>query len=125
MLETATALIQLRNDGILSVRVRPKVHQTLANAKENMASALVATAGVRRPLLVNIAEATPLDAEVRHHYTGQALVDGFRALGLVVAASPVGRMMGNIYFLVARPGIPSRLFSAEPDAVDWLKGFLP
>ncbi len=32
--------------------------------------------------------------------------------------------MGNVYFLVARPGIPSKLFSDEPEAVGWLKGFL-
>jgi hypothetical protein len=124
MRETSTAQIQLRNDGILSVHIRRGAHQSLADAEENLALALAGTAGVRRPLLVNVVGARPLDAEVRHHYSGQRLVDGFLAFALVVDASPLGRMMGNVYFLVARPGIPSRLFSDEPEAVAWLKGFL-
>jgi hypothetical protein len=48
------------------------------------------------------------------------LVKGFTALALLVAASPLGRMMGNVYFRVARPGIPVHLFNDEPSAVAWL-----
>jgi len=125
MLDTATAQILLRDDGILSVRIRHGAHQTVSDAEENLASATVATAGQRRPLLVNIAGSQPLDSEVRHRYSGQRLVDGFLALALVVEASALGRMMGNVYFLVARPGIPTRLFTDDGLAVAWLREFLP
>ena len=77
-------------------------------------------AGQRRPLLVDISEALPLDAEVRHYYSGQVLVDGFTALALVIHASPLGRMMGNVYLRVARPGIPTRLFNEPAVARAWL-----
>ena len=81
------------------------------------------TAGRRRPLLVDITGSPALDAETRHLYSGQTLIDGFTALALLVEASPLGRMLGNVYFRVARPGIPAHLFTDERAAVDWLKGY--
>jgi len=124
MRETATAHIALGDDGVVSVRVRPGAEQSLADARENLGSALALREGVRRPLLVDIRKAAPLAAEVRHYYSGQVLVEGFSALGLLVEASPLGRMMGNVYFRVARPGIPARLFTDESQAVVWLREYV-
>ena len=120
MRATETALVELGPDGVLSVRIRTNAAQSITNAKENLAAALELGAGQRRPLLVDISEALPLDAEVRHYYSGQVLVDGFTAMALVIHASPFGRMMGNIYFRVARPGIPTRLFTETAHARAWL-----
>ena len=105
----------------MSVRIRTGAAQSLADARENLGTALLEGGGVRRPLLVDIRVSKPLDAEARHYYSGQVLVDGFSALGLLVDASPLGRMMGNVYFRVARPGIPARLFTDEGQAMKWLK----
>ena len=74
----------------------------------------------RRPLLIDIRTAQPLDADARHHYSGQTLVERFSALALLVEGSPFGRMMGNVYLRIARPGIPTQLFSDEARAVEWL-----
>ena len=120
--ETATARIGLREDGVVIVRIRQGAHQSPADARENLDSAVAATSGQRRPLLVDIIGAKGLDAETRHLYTGERLVAGFTALALLVELSPLGRMMGNVYFRVARPGIPARLFTDESSAVDWLRG---
>ena len=120
MRETETAFIELGTDGVLSIRIRTNAAQSIANAKENLSAALEVGAGKRRPFLVDISEAQPLSAEVRHYYSGQVLVDGFTAMALVIHASPFGRMMGNIYFRVARPGIPTRLFTEPIEARAWL-----
>ena len=121
MRETPTAQIALNDTGIVCVRIRPNAGQSLVDAQENLGFALLERDGVKRPLLVDIRVAQPLDAEVRHYYSGQVLVDGFSALGLLVDASPLGRMMGNVYFRVARPGIPARLFTDEAQATSWLR----
>jgi len=120
MRATETALVELGPDGVLSVHIRTGAAQSIANARENLSAALEMGAGQRRPLLVDISEALPLDAEVRHYYSGQVLVDGFTALAMVIHASPLGRMMGNVYLRVARPGIPTRLFHEHGDARAWL-----
>ena len=121
MRETPTALVDLGPDGVVTVRIRRGVFQSLADAKQNLGAALDERGGRRCPLLVDIREAQPLDAEVRHYYSGQVLIDGFTALGLLVDASPLGRMMGNVYFRVARPGIPTRLFTDADEAAHWLR----
>jgi hypothetical protein len=123
--ETDTAQIHLGNDGILVVRIRTGSHQKPADARENLAAAVAEAAGRRPPLLVDITGSpATLDAETRHLYSGQTLVDGFTALALLVEASPLGRMLGNVYFRVARPGIPTHLFMDETAALEWLKGHL-
>ena len=123
MRETATAQIALGEDGILVVRVRRDAVQLVADARENLAGAMAETNGRRRPLLVDISTSQPLDAEARHLYSGHTLEAGFTALALLVEGSPLGVMMGNVYFRVARPGIPARLFTDEASAIAWLKGF--
>src|SRR5262245_37996945 len=120
---TATADIALTDDGIVTVRVRKDAQQRIADARENLSAALAATGGRRRPLLVDITISAPIDAETRHLYSGQTLETGFTALALLVEGSPLGVMMGNVYFRVARPGIPARLFTADTEALEWLKGY--
>jgi hypothetical protein len=119
MRETNTALVRLGSDGVISVRIRSDAQQSLTDAKENLGAALEARDGQRRPLLIVIRDAQPLDAEVRHFYSGQVL-DGFTALAMLIDASPFGRMMGNVYLRVARPGIPTRLFTQPEPALAWL-----
>ena len=109
---------------MLIVRINDEAKQSLADAKENLAVAVSETGGTRRPLLIDIRRALPVDADARHHYSGQTLVDAFSALALLVEASPFGRMMGNVYLRIAQPGIPTRLFSDEAQAQEWLNGHL-
>jgi hypothetical protein len=120
MRETKTAMIELEDEGVLVVRIRDGARQDLSDAEQNLGAALIERGGKRRPLLIDIRDALPLDAEVRHYYSGQVLISGFTALALLVDASPLGRMMANVYFRVARPGIPTRLFTDGDDARSWL-----
>ena len=122
MPETRTAKIDLNGDGLLIVRINTGAYQSLDDAKENLAAAVSQTGGRRRPLLIDIRAAQPLDADARHHYSGQTLVDRFSALALLIDSSPFGRMMGNVYLRVARPGIPTQLFADEIRAIEWLSG---
>ena len=120
MPETKTAWIALNDLGLLIVRVKDGAHQSLSDAKENLALAVSETRGERRPLLIDIRKARPLEADARHHYSGQTLVESFSALALLIDGSPFGRMMGNVYLRIARPGIPTQLFADETRASEWL-----
>jgi hypothetical protein len=118
---SSTAEIVMLPDGIIVIRIDPRVKQTLDQARENLALTSAACGGRRRPLLVDISQCEPLEPEVRHFFTGEVLVESFRALGLLVEATPFGRMMGNIYLRVAGAGIPTRLFSDEKEALAWIR----
>src|SRR5262245_7448548 len=120
MPETRTARIALSEEGLLIVRIKDGAYQSLSEAKENLALAVAETQGRRRPLLIDIRTSQPLEADARHHYSGQTLVERFSALSLRIDVSPFGRMMGNVYLRIARPGIPTQLFSDEERALEWL-----
>lgn len=120
MIQTATGNIGLATAGYVEVRIHPGVPQTLANAKENMRVAQESCGGVRRPLLVDISGCAPLDPEVRRQYSGAAL-EAFSRFALVVEVGPFGAMLGNVYLRVARPLIPTRIFTNASDAAAWLR----
>lgn len=109
---------------MIVVRISEGAKQRAADARQNLAACLAEGAGRRRPLIIDIRRSLPLDAETRHLYSGQTLTEGFTALALLVEASPLGKMMGNVYFRVARPGIPTRLFTDEQAALDWIRAYL-
>jgi hypothetical protein len=125
MRETRTAVVELDDRGVLTVRIRSGMQQTLVDAEQNLGAALLERGGQRRPLLIDIREGQPLTAEVRHYYSGQVLVSGFTALALVVRATPLGRTIGNVYLRVAKPGIPTQLFSDVSAAKEWLMAIPP
>ena len=120
MHHTPTAVVALNDDRIITVRVRAGVAQTVADAEKNLAAALELRNGERRAILVDIREAVPLDGPVRRTYSGNALY-GFSALALLIKANPLGRMIGNVYLSIANTPIPTRLFTDEVAAIQWLK----
>jgi hypothetical protein len=123
MPDTSTAQIGLSDGGVVIVRIRNNARQSVPDAQENLASAVAKTAGRRCPLLVDIRTAQPLAADVRQQYTGPTVVNAFTALALLIEASPMGTMMGNVYLRLARLGIPTKLFTSEPEAIQWLDAY--
>jgi hypothetical protein len=124
MPDTRTARIELSEAGIVMVRIRNGARQSVPDASENLTTAIAARGGRRRPLLVDIRQAAPLAADVRRMYSAGHIADAFSAMGLLIETSTLGRMMGNVYFSVARLPMPMKMFVAESLAVDWLAGFL-
>ncbi len=127
MKETRSARIERHASGVVIVRVLG-VEQTVEDARENVVVALELAGGsCMAPLLVDIRNSAPLVSEVRHYYVGGALSNNFTALGLLVEPSPMGRMMGNVFFRmietanVGRDDVsPTQVFEDEEPAITWL-----
>ena len=119
-LKTRTARIEVVDDRIVVIRVGDGV-QSVEDARENFDVCARLAAPDRKPLLTDLRAARPLLPEVRRQYSGQRLEASFAAMGLLVRGNPLGRTMGNIYLMIARPGIPSRLFAQESKALAWLR----
>jgi hypothetical protein len=43
----------------------------------------------------------------------------------LLVGSPMSRAIGNFFIGLNKPLIPTRLFVSEPEALAWLRGFLP
>jgi hypothetical protein len=120
--KTAQISVEENNAGpIVAVRILPDVMQTIEDARLNMEACISAAENRRCRLLIDIRKAAILSAEVRHYYSGEKLTQWFSALALLVEASPLGRVMGNLYLRIARPGVPTRLFNDEDHAMEWLR----
>lgn len=127
MRETRSASIELHPRGCLIVRPRRGFVQTLEHARENVDTCVEMSNGKKRlPVLIDLTSAEPLPAEVRHYYADEGLVENFTAVGLLVEASPLGRMMGNVFFRMmdtihhGSARTSTRLFGDEKSALDWL-----
>jgi hypothetical protein len=124
VIENSTAVISLKPPGIVYVQIKTNAKQYLEDAKMNLDAAVRVCGNQKRPLLTDIREAQPLEPDARRYYSGQALVDHFSAMALLVDISPMGKMMANIYLKVAQPKIPSRIFTDLSSAEEWLAGFI-
>jgi hypothetical protein len=120
VIETRTALIYLLDPGIVMVRIKKELLQTLDDGEKNLSAAIRETGEQRRPLLIDLRQAMPLDDDIRRQYSGPRVVDNFSALGLVVDDGPFGRLMANLYLRVANLEIATRLFATEGEAIAWL-----
>jgi hypothetical protein len=119
-ISTRTARIELVDERIVVARINGDHVQSLDDARANLEACVRLAAPGRKPLLVDIRAARPLLPEVRLQYAGEQFNPFFAAMGLLVRNNPLGITMGNIYFKIARPGIPTRIFSDEPKALAWL-----
>ena len=116
---TRTGRIELVGERIVAVRMGDLV-QTVEDARANFEACARLAAPDRKPLLADIRAARPLMPEVRRVYMGESLI-AFTAMAMLVRASPLGRTMGNVYLKIARPKIPTKLFTQESKALAWLR----
>jgi hypothetical protein len=123
--KTRTAEIVVEDDNgtdpIVAVRIQAGLQQTIDDAIKNVEACICAAGNRRCRLLIDIRRAEIISAEVRHYYSGAKLTEWFSAMALLVEGSPLGRIMGNLYLRIARPGIPTQIFNDEDAAMTWLR----
>ena len=107
--------------GILRFEYAPGAVCKIADAKENIEQQTRIADGKVVPILVDVTKAKEVDGESRAHYAAQK---AFSAMALVTD-SPIAKVIGNIFLAVhGKRGIPTRLFTSEAEAIQWLKTFL-
>lgn len=115
--------IRLGGDGIVYVTAKPGVEMDLADAEETIQKVGLICNGVVRPVLVDMSDLKSISREARSYFAGPdtAKVEAATAL---LTRSPLNKVMGNFFLRLHKPLIPTRLFSSEVEAVEWLRTFL-
>lgn len=113
----------LGEDGIVRIIHVPGAEVTLEDAKETMLAYLQIRQEKRRPLFVDTRTMKSLAREARQYYAGEEAVKVASAVAIIVG-TPVSRVLGNFYLGLSNPHLPSRLFSSDDEALEWLKGYL-
>lgn len=110
-------------DGIARIIHFPGVELTLADAEETMAAYLKLNNGKRLPLFIDTKTMKSMSRESRQYYAGEEAAKVASAAAIIVG-TPVSRVLGNFYIGLSNPHLPSRLFSSEDEALEWLKGYI-
>ena len=117
------ARLWLGDDGIVRIKHLPGAEMTLEDAKETMSAFLKITKGKICPIYCDTTQQKAMTREARNYYASEEAAKVASAVAIIVG-TPVSRVLGNFYIGLSRPLIPSRIFTSEEEALDWLKGFL-
>ncbi|MHB1312376.1 MAG: DUF7793 family protein [Gemmatimonadaceae bacterium] len=117
------AELWLGEDGIVRIIHVPGAEVTLEDAKATMVAYEKIREGQRRPLLVDTRTMKFLAREARQYYAGDEAARVASAAAIIVG-TPVSRVLGNFYLGLSNPHLPSRLFTSDDEALEWLKGYL-
>ena len=78
--------------------------------------------GISYPVLANIKGVKSITKEAREYLAeeGTRLVKA----GAIIIGSPLNKMLGNIFLTINNPKVPTKLFTDEKEAKEWLRQYL-
>jgi hypothetical protein len=123
VIETRTQTLSLSEEGIVYAKVKPNVEVGRGDAEEVVRAIRVLVAGKARPTLIDMGELKFIDREARTYFAGPETATVEAAAALIVR-SPIAKAVGNFFLGLNKPLTPTRLFSSEAEALDWLRCFL-
>ncbi|MCX6175173.1 MAG: STAS/SEC14 domain-containing protein [Ignavibacteriales bacterium] len=97
--------------------------ETLNKAKEALEAAKKYTGSKKFPLLVDVRQQKSISREARHFYSSKEVTDNVTALAFLVE-STTSKVLANFFLGLNKPPYPTKLFTNEDEAIEWLKGFL-
>ena len=117
--QTKTAKYWLLENEIVYAKVNEGAEQSLEHARENL-KAIYKTAGNKiAPVLIDIRYAKSISAEARAHYAGEEGARVQAACALLID-NPISKVIGNFFLKLNNPPMPTKLFTNEDKALDWL-----
>jgi hypothetical protein len=119
---TRTSTIRLESNTLVRVTILPGAVQTLDDAKENGMGMEKIMQGRQFRALVDLRQMKSQDREAREYYTQPGHTPGLVAIALLIG-SPMSRVIGNLYMGFTKSDIPTRLFTSDADALQWLETF--
>ena len=121
-ISTSSHKISLLDDGIVKV-ICITGDETIEKARELIETIKKITENKTSPLLVDMRQQKSISREARQFYSRKETMDTVTALALIVG-SPISKVMANFYLGLNKPPYPTRLFTNEDEAIDWLKVYL-
>ncbi len=118
--ETAYTRIRIQ-EGILHCIFQNCPQMTLEIAMHCVQQRMAAAAGKSYPCLIDMRDVLTATPEARDYFANQGSA-GVIA-GALLIGSQVTKMLANLFMLVNRPKAPTRMFTDENAAREWLKKF--
>lgn len=118
--EIRCAVLDHPEAGVLRVTLRAGIELD-KTAVQDIADAARTIVGDRPyTVLIDLRRIRSMNREARQHVVRPETVKQIMAVALLIE-SPVSRVIGNLFLGLNRAPYPTRLFTAETDAFDWLR----
>lgn len=114
--------IWINDLGILCTTMKAGMHVTLEDAQAHLQAGLELTKGEKYPILVDLRKIKSMERSARAFYAGSHTTRLEKAVAILID-SPIGRVIGNFFIGLNRSNVPTRLFTSEIEATEWLKEF--
>ncbi|HSH67580.1 MAG TPA: hypothetical protein VLB84_17700 [Bacteroidia bacterium] len=122
-IQTKVAVISYdSNERLLRMTILEGAEIELENAIENYEAAQSLTNNTKHLLLVDAHANVYISKEARA-YSAELKPNAPIAMAIVVT-STANRLIGNFYINFNKPKVPTKLFSTEEKAIEWLKDYL-
>ncbi len=110
------------NNGIIYGKYKRDLVIDIHVAQEMVKDRYKISAGISRPLLIDVTELLCVDTEGRNYLTGPAGCNLISA-GAIYTTNKLLAFVGNASILLDKPLVPAKVFSNESDALRWLEPF--
>ncbi len=109
-------------ENILRCIFTEQLEMDLEIAKHCVATRIAFSEGKSHLCLIDMRELKSTTKEARE-YMG---VEGAKLItaGALLIGSPLTRMLGNIFLTINKPNVPTKLFTDETEAKEWLKQYI-
>jgi len=114
-------ILQL-DDGIIKLICFTR-DETIEKARIALDAFKIISEGKKNPLLVDIRQQKSISREARLFYSGKEFTDQVTSLAFVVE-SAISKVLANFFLGLNKPPYPTRLFTNEDEAIEWLKNYL-
>ena len=122
LVETRTSISWLEDNGILCSISKKAPEPTVEESKRDIEDFKRRYGNQKFCMLMDITHSTPSSKEMRD-WAAEELPKLVKAIAMI-SNSPLGRMVANLFFGLKPPPYPTKMFSNEHDAREWLKQYL-
>ena len=123
VIETKGARLWLDEEGIFHSETLPGAEISLELAGEHLDLHVKITGGKKTPVLSDIRTIKSITREARLHLSGEEAEKIHLCIALLISSN-VSKVIGNFFLGLNKPNFPTRLFTSEEKAMEWLKGFI-
>jgi hypothetical protein len=121
LIDLGYATVTLREDGIVNTNILLNGSATLQQAKELLDAYIKVTNGIKTPHLFTVTKLSIMETEVMEFIKNTANKHG-KADAFVIHSLPQ-KILGNAYIRFQTPQIPTKFFSSEEKAIEWLNQY--
>ena len=122
VIETRVAKIRLDKNNILHIIMKDQANIELEDVKEIIKAHFKLSKAKKDQVLTDARNVKAITREARIYSAEES--SKLTSANAVLVNSSLSRVMGTLYIRINKPLYPTRLFTSEKKAIEWLKGFV-